>query len=131
MRNICEILKGSKTIAVVGISDNPMRDSGHIALFLKSKGFDVVGVNPQLKEFDGIKVYPTLKEIPHPIDIVNIFRRSEFVGEIVDQAIDIKAKVIWMQLGVINYEAEKKAIENGLEVIMDHCIAVECRNCNI
>ncbi|MCX8057745.1 MAG: CoA-binding protein [Ignavibacteria bacterium] len=129
MNNICEILKNSKTIAVVGISDKPGRDSGLIARFLKSKGYIVYGVNPTIKSFDGIQVYKSLKDIPDQIDIVDIFRRSEFVTEIVKEAIEIKAKVVWMQLGVVNYDAEKLALDAGLKVIMDRCIAIEYRMC--
>lgn len=129
MENICEILKNTKNIAVVGISDKPGRDSGRIAQFLRDSGYNVFGVNPTLKEFDGIPVYKSLKEIPVPIDIVDIFRRSEFVTEIVQEAIEIKAKIVWMQLGVVNYEAEKLARSSGLIVVMNRCIAVEHRRC--
>jgi len=129
MENTCVILKNAKNIAVVGISDKPGRDSGWIAKFLRDSGYKVFGVNPALKEFDGIPVYKSLKDIPEPIDIVDIFRRSEFVTEIVQEAIEINAKVIWMQLGVVNYDAEKLAQSAGLTVIMNKCIAVEHRRC--
>lgn len=129
MENICEILMNAKNIAVVGISDKPGRDSGRIAQFLRDSGYNVFGVNPTLSEFDGIQVYKSLKDIPVPIDIVDIFRRSEFVTEIVQEAIEIKAKIVWMQLGVVNYEAEKLARSSGLIVVMNRCIAVEHRRC--
>jgi predicted CoA-binding protein len=129
MNNICEILKSSKNIAVVGISNKPGRDSGWIAKFLKEQGYNVFGVNPTLKEFEDIPVFSSLKDIPEPIDIVDIFRRSQFVMDVVKEAIEINAKTIWMQLGVINYEAEKMALNAGLKVIMNHCIAVEYRRC--
>lgn len=129
MNNICEILKSSKNIAVVGISNKPGRDSGWIARFLKEQGYNVFGVNPTLKEFEDIPVFSSLKDISEPIDIVDIFRRSEFVMDVVKEAIEINAKTIWMQLGVINYEAEKMALNAGLKVIMNHCIAVEYRRC--
>ncbi|MEJ5306352.1 MAG: CoA-binding protein [Ignavibacteria bacterium] len=129
MENTCEILKSAKNIAVVGISNKPGRDSGWIARLLRDRGYNVFGVNPTLKEFDGIPVFKSLKDIPEPIDIVDIFRRSEFVTEVVKDAIEVNAKVIWMQLGVINYEAEKIAKEAGLIVIMNRCIAVEYRRC--
>lgn len=129
MENICEILKHSKNIAVVGISDKPGRDSGWIARFLSEQGYNVFGVNPVLEKFDGIPIYKSLREIPVPIDIVDIFRRSEFVPDIVKDAIEINAKVVWMQLGVINYEAEKLALNSGLKVVMNRCIAVEYRRC--
>lgn len=129
MNKICEILNSSKNIAVVGISNKPGRDSGIIARFLKDRGFNVYGVNPALNRFDDIPIYKSLKEIPVPIDIVDIFRRSEFVMEIVKEAIEIKAKIIWMQYGVINYEAKKLAEESGLIVVINECIAVEYRRC--
>lgn len=129
MENTCEILKHAKNIAVVGISDKPGRDSGWIARLLRDNGYKVFGVNPTLDKFDDIPVFKSLKDIPEPIDIVDIFRRSEFVTEIVQDAIDIKAKVVWMQLGVVNYEAERLAREAGLKVIMNRCIAVEFRRC--
>ncbi len=129
MDNLCEILKHSKNIAVVGISDKPGRDSGWIARFLSEIGYNVFGVNPVLEKFDGIQIYKSLKDIPVPIDIVDIFRRSEFVTDIVKDAIEINAKVVWMQLGVINYEAEKLALNSGLKVVMNRCIAVEYRRC--
>jgi predicted CoA-binding protein len=129
MDSICEILKNSKNIAVVGISNKPGRDSGKIAHFLHEVGYNVFGVNPELKVFDGIPVYKSLSDIPETIDIVDIFRRPEYVVDIVKEAIEIKAKVVWMQLGVINYEAEKLAQEAGLKVIMNKCIAIEYRRC--
>jgi len=129
MNNICEILKSSKNIAVVGISNKPGRDSGWIARFLKEQGYNVFGVNPTLKEFEDIPIFSSLKDIPEPIDIVDIFRRSEFVMDVVKEAIEINARTVWMQLGVINYEAEKMALNAGLKVIMNHCIAVEYRRC--
>lgn len=129
MDKICEILQNAKNIAVVGISNKPGRDSGLIANFLKDNGYNVFGVNPTLKEFNGIPVYQSLKDIPEPIDIVDIFRKPEMVTEIVKEAIDIKAKVIWMQLGVINFDAEKIALDAGIKVIMNRCIAIEFRRC--
>lgn len=129
MSDICEILRNSKNIAVVGISDKPGRDSGWIARFLKESGYNVFGVNPVLDKFDGIPVFKSLKDIPEPIDIVDIFRRPEFVIDIVKDAIQINAKVVWMQLGVVNYEAEELASNAGLKVVMNRCIAVEYRRC--
>ncbi len=129
MNEICEILKSSKNIAVVGISNKPGRDSGIIARYLKVWGYNVFGVNPTIDSFDDIQVYKSLKEIPVPVDIVDIFRRSEFVMDVVKEAIEINAKIIWMQLGVINYEAKSLAEQSGLKVIMNECIAIEYRRC--
>jgi predicted CoA-binding protein len=126
-KNIPEILKIFKNVAVVGISDRPYRASHSIAYFLMSAGFNIIPVNPGLNAVLGEKCYPSLREVKIPVEIVNIFRRPEYVDEIVDQAIQIKANVIWMQTGIINEEAADKAIDAGLSVVMDRCIKVEYR----
>ena len=122
---IAKILRKSKTIAVVGASPKPWRDSGSIGQYLLNKGYDVYPVNPKYQEVLGRKCYPDLKSIPVAIDIVDIFRNPDQVGEVVDEAIAVKAKTVWMQLGVINEQAATKAEQAGLNVVMDHCIAVE------
>lgn len=122
---IAKILRKSKTIAVVGASPKPWRDSGSIGQYLLNKGYDVYPVNPKYQEVLGRKCYPDLKSIPVVIDIVDIFRNPDQVGEVVDEAIAVKAKTVWMQLGVINEQAATKAEQAGLNVVMDHCIAVE------
>ena len=123
--DISEILKNSKTIAVVGLSGRPERASYDVASYLLSHGYTIIPVNPNISEWKGIRSYPSLLEIPDKIDVVDIFRRSEFVPEIVDQAIKIKAKVVWMQLGVVHEEAAEKARNAGLDVVMDKCMKVE------
>jgi hypothetical protein len=125
----CEILKNSKSVAVVGISDKPGRDSGRIALFLKEKGYDVVGIHPILKDVFGIKVYQNLKEIPHKIDLVDIFLSSDKVPLIVEDIIEVKPKFCWFQLGVLNNEAANSLIENGIPTIQNKCVAIEYRFC--
>lgn len=127
--NLCEILKNSRTIAVVGYSNKLGRDSGWIARFLKDKGYEVFGVNPNLTQSDYIPVYKSLKEIPQKIDIVNVFRRSHLVLDVVKEAVEIQAKVIWMQLGVVNFEAKHIAEQNGITVVMDKCIYVMYNQC--
>lgn len=122
---IASILKKSKSIAVVGASPKPWRDSGSIAQYLMHKGYDVFPVNPNYNEVFGRKCYPDLKSVGVKIDIVDIFRNPEDVGPIVHEAIAVKARAIWMQLGVVNAEAAAKAEKAGLKVVMDHCIAVE------
>jgi predicted CoA-binding protein len=122
-----QILEDAKVIAVFGASTKPWRESNNIGDFLIRKGYDVVPVNPRYQEVLGKKCYPDLPSIPLKIDIVDVFRNSDSVGEVVDQAIQAGAKTIWMQLGVINEAAAKKAEEAGLQVVMDHCIAVEHR----
>ena len=121
------LLKNSKNIAVVGISNKQERDSFGVAKYLVSKGYNVIPVNPSLESWQGIKSYPNLSSIPKntKLDIVDIFRKPEAVGEIVEESIKVKPKAIWMQLGVINEEAGKKASDSGMTVVMDKCIMVE------
>lgn len=124
---IFELLKKYNTIAVVGLSDNPMRPSYQVASYLADHGFKIFPVNPNYKNILGLECHPDLKSVPSKVDIVDIFRRSEYVDDIVKQSIEIGAKVVWMQLGVINHEAAKKAQRHGLKVIMDRCIKIEHR----
>ncbi len=114
-----------KTIAVVGISDDPARPSNFVARFLKEHGYKIIPVNPKLSEWEGEKCYPDLLSIPVKVDIVDIFRRSEAIPPIVDEAISIKAKAVWMQEGIINEEAAAKARKAGIEVVMDKCMKKE------
>jgi predicted CoA-binding protein len=121
-------LEKHRTIAVVGLSPKPERDSHKVARYLKEHGYRIVPVNPGQKEILGAKSYPHLKAIPFPVDIVDIFRRPEAVPSIVDDAIDIGAKVVWMQLGIAHNRAADKARRAGLEVIMNKCIKIEHMN---
>jgi len=114
-----------KTIAVVGISDNPERPSNFVAKFLEEHGYSIIPVNPNLTEWDGKKCYPDLLSIPVKVDVVDIFRRPEAIPPIVDEAIAIKAKAVWMQESIVNEEAAVKAHEAGLEVVMDRCMKKE------
>jgi signal transduction histidine kinase/predicted CoA-binding protein len=116
------ILETSKNIAVVGISDKEDQANHTVPKYLQSQGYKIFPVNPSLESVLGEKVYPDLRSIPEPIDVVEIFRRSEAVPEIVDQAIEIGAKVVWMQEGIINQPAAETALEAGLEVVMDTCM---------
>ncbi len=127
MATIDQILKDSKTIAVVGLSDRPDRPSYEVARYLQGQGYRIIPVNPAAAEILGEKSYPDLLSIPVPVDVVDIFRRSEYVPEIVDQAIRIKAKAVWMQLGIVNEEAAAKAERAGLSVVMDFCMLQEHR----
>jgi predicted CoA-binding protein len=117
-----QILKNAETIAVVGLSSNRARPSYGVSEYMQAVGYRIIPVNPAETEILGEKVYATLDEIPVPVDIVDIFRRSEFVPEIVDAAIRIGAKCVWMQEGVVHEEAAAKARAAGLDVVMDHCI---------
>ena len=121
------ILAASKTIAVVGASPKPWRDSGSIALFLAEKKYAVYPVNPNYNDVLGMKCYIDLKSLPEKIDIVDIFRNANEVEPVVDEAIAIGAKCVWMQLGVVNERAAAQAESAGMNVIMDRCIAIEHR----
>tara|TARA_B100001167_G_C16729981_1_gene285482 strand:- start:182 stop:577 length:396 start_codon:yes stop_codon:yes gene_type:complete len=114
-----EQLRNSQTIAVVGLSDNPDRFSYRVAKYLQDQGYRIIPVNPMLEEVLGEKSYPDLSAVPEPIDMVDIFRRSELVAPVVDQAIEVKAKYIWMQDGVIDQESAAKAEQAGIPVVMD------------
>lgn len=124
---LTRILRETKTIAVVGASAKPWRDSNSIAEFLLRRGYDVIPVNPNYEEVLGRKCYPTLQSVPGRIDLVDVFRNPEGVEEIVESAIEIKAKTIWLQLGVVHPRAAEKAEQAGLTVVMDRCIAVDYR----
>ncbi len=125
MNDIDEILKTCRTVAIVGISPKEDRPSYRVASYLKSEGFDMVPVNPACSEVLGEISYPDLLSLPRPVDVVDIFRRSEDVPPIVEQAIRIKAKVVWMQEGVVNEAAARMAQQAGLKVVMDHCMRKE------
>jgi uncharacterized protein len=120
-----EILEKYKRIAVVGLSNNTWRASYGVSRFMQTVGYHITPVNPNETEVLGQKAYSQLEEVPGPLEIVNIFRRSEFVPEIVDAAIRLGAKVVWMQEGVIHEEAAQRARAAGIEVIMDRCILKE------
>jgi len=120
--DVQRILKQTKTIAVVGLSDKPDRDSYQIASYLQQQGYRIIPVNPRIKEVLGEKAYPSLRDVPDPVDVVDIFRRSEDVPPIVEDAIAIGAKVVWMQAGIVNEEAAARAEAAGLAVIMDACM---------
>lgn len=122
---IQKILKGAKTIAVVGISNNPDKASYRVAQYLKNAGYTIIPVNPTIKEWCGLPSYPNLSAIPEAVDIVDIFRRKEDIPAIVDEAIAQHAKVVWMQLELTHDAAAKKARDAGLQVVMDRCTKVE------
>lgn len=121
------LLKNAKTIAVVGLSSRRTRPSYGVSEYMQSAGYRIIPVNPNESEVLGEKAYPTLDDVPEHIDIVDIFRRSELVPEVVDAAIRVGAGGVWMQEGVIHEDAAKLARAAGLEVVMDHCILKEHR----
>ena len=125
---ITDILQRSKTIAVVGLSSNPLRPSHGVSAYMQSQGYRIIPVNPNIGECLGEKAYRSLLEVPENIDIVNVFRRSAYVDEVVEQAIQRQAPVVWMQEDVINERAAEKARKAGIFVVMDRCILKEHRN---
>lgn len=127
MPKIPELLKSAHTVAVVGLSSNPMRASNGVSAYMKRAGYHIIPVNPNETEVLGEKCYPRLEDVPEHVDVVDVFRRSEFVLEIVESAIRIGAKAVWMQEGVVDEAAAERAREAGLEVVMDKCILKEHR----
>ena len=126
--SIKEILEKYKTIAVVGLSSQHWRASYSVSQYMQSAGYRIIPVNPNETEVLGERAYSSLDDVPGPIDIVNVFRRPEYVGDVVEAAIRRKAHVLWMQLGVVNEAAAARARDAGLEVVMDRCILVEHRS---
>lgn len=124
---ILELLKKYKTIAVVGLSSNPMRPSFGVTEYMQGAGYRIIPVNPNESEVLGEKCYARLEDVPEKVDIVNVFRRTEDVPPVVESAIRIGARVVWMQQGIENEEAAEKARAAGLVVIEDACILVEHR----
>lgn len=128
---IYELLSRAKTIAVVGLSDSPMRPSHGVAAYMQAAGYKIIPVNPQITEALGENPYPSLLQIPlevaQKIDLVDVFRRPEHVDEIVEQAIQLKIPAIWLQEGVINERAAERARKAGIFVVMDRCVLKEHR----
>jgi uncharacterized protein len=120
-----DVLETARTIAVVGHSDRPERTSYQIAAFLRRAGYTVYPVNPTLDEIDGERCYHSLHELPERVDIVNVFRRSEYLGEVVEEAIAAKARTVWAQLGVEDAEAQARALAAGVNIAMNTCIKVD------
>ena len=127
MLTIGEILKRFHTVAIVGLSSNKDRPSYGVAQYLKKNGYKIVPINPNEKDILGLDCYPSLSSLTEPVEIVDIFRRPDQVMEVVEEAIRIGAKVVWMQEGVMNEQAAKRARDAGLEVIMDMCMMKEHR----
>ena len=127
MRSIEEILRACKTVAVVGLSPNPSRPSHGVAVYLQENGYRIVPVNPMVEEVLGERSYPDLASIPFAVELIDVFRRSEEVPAVAEQAIQMGAQSLWLQLGVIHHEAAARAMEHGLDVVMDRCTAIEHR----
>jgi len=127
MDSIYELLSRAKTIAVVGLSDDPMRPSHGVSAYMQAQGYRIIPVNPQIEEALGEKSYASLLEVPEKIDLVDVFRRPEYVDEVIDQAIQLKIPAIWLQEDVINQSAAAKARAAGMFVVMDLCVLKEHR----
>ena len=123
--HIAELLKRSKTIAVIGLSDNPMRPSYDVSQYMQQHGYRIIPVNPGVQQVLGEKSYASLADISEKIDIVNVFRRPAHVPEIVDEVIRLKLPALWLQEGVVHEEAAEKARQAGIYVVMDRCILKE------
>jgi predicted CoA-binding protein len=121
-REMKEILMSAKTIASFGLSSNQEKESYWIVKYLQEQGYTIIPVNPTAEEIHGEKAYPDLESIPVKVDVVQVFRKSEDVPPVVDSAIKIGAKVVWMQEGIVNEPAAQKAREAGLQVVMDACM---------
>lgn len=120
-----EVLRGYRTVAVVGISSRPDRPSHEVAAYLKGQGYRIIPVNPREGEVLGERAYPDLRSVPEPVEVVDIFRRPEDVPPVVEEAIAIGAKAVWMQEGIVHQEAARRAREAGLAVVMDRCMKKE------
>jgi len=116
-----------KSIAVVGLSSDPSRDSHRVAGYLQRVGYDIIPINPNETEVLGKRAYGSLSDLPEPPDMLDVFRRPEYVGEVVEEAIKVGAKGVWLQSGIVNYEAARRAREAGLHIVMDRCMMVEHR----
>lgn len=127
MANPTDLLRKYKTIAVVGLSPNRMRASHGVSQYMQSQGYRIIPVNPGHTEILGEKSYRRLEDIPEPVEIVNVFRRSEETGPVIDSAIAIGARAVWLQEGVVNQAGAEKARAAGLDVVMDSCILKEHR----
>ena len=125
IRDLRRIMTDYKRVAIVGLSEDWSRPSNFAAKYLLDHGFEVIPVNPKYTEILGQKCYADLRDIPTPVDIVDLFQRAERVPPFVDQAIEIGAKVVWLQLGIVHEEAEQKARDAGLEVVHDRCMKIE------
>jgi hypothetical protein len=124
-RRIRHILANARTIAVVGLSADPSRPSHDVAAYLMRHGYRIIPVNPMLPEVLGEKCYPSLKDVPEKIDIVDCFRKAEAIPPIVEEAIAVGAKCVWMQLGIVDEQSARRAEVAGLDVVMDRCLKVE------
>jgi uncharacterized protein len=124
---IGRILREAKTIAVVGLSSDPAKPGHYVPAYLQGQGYRIIPINPILDEALGERAYPDLRSVPEKIDVVDVFRRAEDVPPVVEQAIEVGARAVWMQRGIVNEEAAARAREAGLDVVMNRCMMIEHR----
>jgi predicted CoA-binding protein len=124
----CALLKNVRNIAVVGLSPNPARPSNGVARAMRDFGFNIIPVHPAVPEVLGERAYPRLADVPSPIDLVNVFRRAEFIDEIVDSCLALGVKALWIQEGIVNESAASRARAGGITVVMDRCIYRDFRD---
>lgn len=120
-----DLISGARTIAVVGLSPKTHRDSHRVAKYLQDQGYRIIPVNPNANDVLGEKAYSSLKDVPDPVDIVDVFRRPDTVDEVAREAVEIGARAIWLQIGVVNENAARTADDGGLDVVMDRCLMVD------
>jgi predicted CoA-binding protein len=126
-----DILSHSKTVAVVGLSNDRFRPSYGVARYLQQQGYRIIPVNPHETEVLGERAYPTLLDVPEPVDVVDVFRRPDFVPEVIEQAIQVGARAVWLQRGVGSLAAAKRARDAGLKVVLNRCMATELHNLHV
>jgi predicted CoA-binding protein len=124
-------LENAKTIAVIGLSDNPQKPSHYVSAYMQEQGYKILPVNPSLTEVLGERCYPSLTDLPVKPDVVNVFRVPSFIPAIVDEMLELGLRDLWVQQGIVNLEAAARAEEGGIRVVMDRCIMVEHRRANL
>lgn len=124
---IRRVVTSARTVAVVGASPDPSRPSHGVARYLQAAGLRIFPVNPSISTLFGVPAYPSMADLPEPVDVVDVFRRPEYTVDIAREAVAIKAGALWLQLGVVNEQATRIAAEGGLDVVMDRCLAIEHR----
>lgn len=129
MSDVCDILRDASKIVVVGVSGNPLKISRRIANYLSEKGYEVAGVNPAISSADGIPVYKSLRDVPFKIDIINVFRRSSAIPDLLEDILAVKPKVVWLQSGIIHHQAIEELKKAGIIGIQDRCIMIDHLKC--
>lgn len=122
---ISELFRKTKTIAIIGLSSKPHRDSYMVGKYLKDHGYEIIPVHPNISEWDGQKVYKSLSDVPGPVDVVDVFRRADAIGELTPQILEKKPKAVWFQLGIVNNEEAARIHKEGIKVAQNRCMKIE------